>query len=87
MCYPAHPAWDRMGEIFRAAFSRNGGDPFIGPELDRTLRQHLDDPRTLSMHGLYFLAWGRKPIPEAEQGLLVASEYLSEDFGAASQRA
>lgn len=117
LCYPAQPAWDRMGEIFRAAFSRNGADPFIGrrltdlyhqaglqdveaearapiyppghtrrtirpdlvrgmrpaileagladerelDELDRTLRQHLDDPRTLSLHGLYFLAWGRKP--------------------------
>jgi ubiquinone/menaquinone biosynthesis C-methylase UbiE len=117
LCYPGHPAWDRLGEIFRAAFTRNGADPFIGrrltemyrqaglqdvqaevraptyppghtrrtirpdlvrsmrpaileagladerelDELDRTVRQHLDDPRTLSLHGLYFLAWGRKP--------------------------
>jgi hypothetical protein len=109
-----------MGEIFRAAFSRNGADPFIGrrltelyrqaglqnvevearalayppghirrttrpdlvrsmrpailetgladerelDELDRTLCQHLDDPRTLSMHGLYFIAQGRKPETE-----------------------
>ena len=33
---PPHPAFDRMGEIFRAAFSRNGADPAIGrrvPEL------------------------------------------------------
>jgi ubiquinone/menaquinone biosynthesis C-methylase UbiE len=38
LCYPAHPAWNRLCEIFRAAFSRNGADPFIGrrtPELYR----------------------------------------------------
>jgi ubiquinone/menaquinone biosynthesis C-methylase UbiE len=38
LCYPAHPAWDRLCEIFRTAFSRNGADPFIGrrmPELYR----------------------------------------------------
>lgn len=124
LCYPAHPAWDRISEIFRATFSRNGADPFIGrrltelyrqaglqhvevearavayppghtrrtirldlvrsmrpaileagladqrelDELDRTLRQHLADPRTLSMPGLHFIAWGRKPNPKAAQG-------------------
>ena len=38
LCYPANPAWDRLCDIFRAAFSRNGADPFIGrrmPELYR----------------------------------------------------
>jgi SAM-dependent methyltransferase len=38
LCYPAHPAWNRLCEIFRTAFSRNGADPFIGrrtPELYR----------------------------------------------------
>lgn len=30
-------------------------------ELDRTVREHLDDPRTLVMPHLSFLAWGRKP--------------------------
>jgi ubiquinone/menaquinone biosynthesis C-methylase UbiE len=30
-------------------------------ELDRAVRQHLDDPRTLVMPHLSFLAWGRKP--------------------------
>jgi hypothetical protein len=30
-------------------------------ELDRAVRAHLDDPRTLVMPHLSFLAWGRKP--------------------------
>lgn len=33
LCYPAHPAWDRLCEIFRTAFSRNGADPFIGRRM------------------------------------------------------
>jgi hypothetical protein len=31
-------------------------------ELDRTVRAHLDDPRTLVIPHLSFLAWGRKPL-------------------------
>jgi ubiquinone/menaquinone biosynthesis C-methylase UbiE len=30
-------------------------------ELDRAVREHLDDPRTLVMPHLSFLVWGRKP--------------------------
>ena len=29
--------------------------------LDRAVRSHLDDPHTLVMPHLSFLAWGRKP--------------------------
>jgi hypothetical protein len=29
-------------------------------ELDRAVREHLDDPRTLIMPVLYFLAWRRR---------------------------
>jgi SAM-dependent methyltransferase len=38
LCYPPSQAFDRLGEIFHAAFRRNGADPFIGrrvPELFR----------------------------------------------------
>jgi SAM-dependent methyltransferase len=115
--HPPHPAWDRLHEIFIAAFRVDGADPFIGrrlPELfreagltdvgvearvdlyphghsrrtirvdlvrsmrakivargiageqelddlDRGAREHLDDPRTLVLPGVYFWAWGRKP--------------------------
>jgi ubiquinone/menaquinone biosynthesis C-methylase UbiE len=117
LCYPPHPAWTRMYEIFRAAFTRNGADLRIGrrltelysgagledigvearagvyraadsrrtvivdlvrslrpailtlaiadeselDQLDRAVRAHVDDPRTLVMPHLSFLAWGRKP--------------------------
>jgi ubiquinone/menaquinone biosynthesis C-methylase UbiE len=117
LCYPAHPAYTRMWELFRAAFGRHGADLLIGrrlaelyrqaglydigieararvcqpgdsrrtigPDLvrslhpmivslgladqgeldalDRAVRSHLDDPRTLVMPHLSFLAWGRKP--------------------------
>ena len=121
LCYPAHPAWTRVSEIFQAAFGRNGADLLIGrrltelyreagledigvearanvyrssdtrrtvllelvrsmrpailglglagerelDELDRAVCEHLDDPRTLVMPHLTFLAWGRKPETSA----------------------
>jgi len=116
LCHPAHPAYTRLWELFRAAHSRNGADLLIGrrlaelyrqaglqdigleararvcqpgdsrrtigPDLarsihpvivslgladqeeldglDRAVRSHLDDPRTLVVPHLSFLAWGRK---------------------------
>jgi ubiquinone/menaquinone biosynthesis C-methylase UbiE len=38
LCYPPHPAFDRLCDIFTVAFGRNGADPRIGrrvPELFR----------------------------------------------------
>ena len=117
ICYPPHPAFDRLCELFRIAFARNGADPHIGrrmaelyrqaglenitvqaragvypaghsrrtiradlvrsmrpqivelgladepelDELDTAARKHFENPDTLVMPGLYFLAWGRKP--------------------------
>jgi hypothetical protein len=43
-CYPPHPAFDRLCDIFTVAFRRNGADPWIGrrvPELFR--RAGLED--------------------------------------------
>jgi ubiquinone/menaquinone biosynthesis C-methylase UbiE len=39
LCYPAHPAWDRLCEIFQTAFSRNGADPFTGRRLPELYRR------------------------------------------------
>jgi ubiquinone/menaquinone biosynthesis C-methylase UbiE len=39
LCYPPLPAFDRMGEIFRAAFRRNGADPTIGRRVPELFRQ------------------------------------------------
>jgi len=117
LCYPAHPAYTRTWEFFRAAFGRHGADLLIGRRLaelyrqaglreigveararvcppgdtrrtiaadlvrglhpvivslglasqreldalDQAVRIHLDDPRTLVVPHLSFLAWGRKP--------------------------
>jgi SAM-dependent methyltransferase len=117
VCYPTHPAWDRLTEIFRSAQEVDGADSFIGrrlPELfrqaglvaidaeakadiypvghsrrtlradlvrsmrpkivaagiateqeldevDHAMRDHLDNPDTLMLPHLLFLAWGRKP--------------------------
>jgi len=116
-CYPPHPAFYRLSEIFTTVFRRNGADPWIGrrvPELfrqagledvrvtarvqlfppgssrrtvridlvrsmrphvlemglasaaelddlDAAAREHLTNPETISIFGLLFLTWGRKP--------------------------
>ena len=39
LCYPAHPSYDRLGELFDAAFRRNGADPFIGRRLPELYRE------------------------------------------------
>jgi SAM-dependent methyltransferase len=118
MCYPPHPAFTRLCQIFPVVFDRNGADHMIGrrvselfrqvgledvsvearvqmyppgntrrtirldlvrsmrphvlemglageqelDELDAAVRAHLDDPRTVAVSGILFLAWGRKPV-------------------------
>jgi ubiquinone/menaquinone biosynthesis C-methylase UbiE len=39
LCYPPLPAWDRLWEIFRAAFTRAGADPHIGRRLAEMYQQ------------------------------------------------
>ncbi|MBV9354680.1 MAG: methyltransferase domain-containing protein, partial [Chloroflexi bacterium] len=118
VCYPPHPAWDQLCEVFSTAFQQDGADLFIGrrlptllreagledvgvearadvyplghsrrtilpdlvhalrprivgrllseqalDELDRELRAHLQNPHTLVLPHLYFLAWGRRALP------------------------
>jgi ubiquinone/menaquinone biosynthesis C-methylase UbiE len=118
ICYPPHPAFDRLCQIFTIAFSRNGADPHIGrrmaelyrhaglteitvearagvypvghsrrtiradlvrsmrpqilelrladerelDDIDAAVRKHFDDPDTVVMAHLMFLARGRKPV-------------------------
>jgi hypothetical protein len=38
VCHPSHPAYDRLEEIFVAAFSRNGADSRIGRRLAELYR-------------------------------------------------
>jgi ubiquinone/menaquinone biosynthesis C-methylase UbiE len=39
LCYPPHPAFDRICEIFRVAFTRNGADPALGRRVSELFRQ------------------------------------------------
>jgi ubiquinone/menaquinone biosynthesis C-methylase UbiE len=39
LCYPPHPAWDRLVEIFRAAYQHDDADPRLGRRLPELLRQ------------------------------------------------
>ena len=38
-CYPPHPAFDRLCDIFTAAIRRNGADPWIGRRVPELFRQ------------------------------------------------
>ena len=39
LCYPPHPAFHRLCEIFTVAFRRNGADPWIGRRVPELFRQ------------------------------------------------
>jgi SAM-dependent methyltransferase len=39
LCYPAHPGYTRMWDLFRAAFSRHGADLLIGRRLAELYRR------------------------------------------------
>jgi ubiquinone/menaquinone biosynthesis C-methylase UbiE len=39
LCYPPHPAFHRLCEIFAMAFRRNGADPWIGRRVPELFRQ------------------------------------------------
>jgi len=39
LCYPPHPAFDRLCEIFRVVFSRNGADIAMGRRVPELFRQ------------------------------------------------
>jgi hypothetical protein len=39
LCYPPHPAFDRLRDIFTVAFSRNGADPWIGRRVAELFRR------------------------------------------------
>jgi SAM-dependent methyltransferase len=39
LCYPPHPAWDRLTELFQATWRADGADFFLGRRLAGLLRQ------------------------------------------------
>lgn len=63
ICYPPHPAFDRLCEIFTIAFSRNGADPYFGRRLAELYRQAgLEDVRVEVRAGLYPAGHSRRTI-------------------------
>jgi SAM-dependent methyltransferase len=63
LCYPPHPAFDRLCEIFTVVFRRNGADPWIGrrvPELFRLAG--LDDVAVEARVQMYPVAHSRRTI-------------------------
>jgi ubiquinone/menaquinone biosynthesis C-methylase UbiE len=63
ICYPPHPAVDRLRELFSTAFARNGADPCIGrrvPELYR--RAGLTEIGVEAVAALYPVGHSRRSI-------------------------
>ncbi len=63
ICYPPHPAFDRLCEIFTIAFSRNGADPHFGRRLAELYRQAgLHDVTVEVRAGVYPAGHSRRTI-------------------------
>jgi ubiquinone/menaquinone biosynthesis C-methylase UbiE len=63
LCYPAHPGYSRMLELFHAAFSRYGADLFIGRRLAELYRQAgLREIGVQGRAGVYRAADSRRTI-------------------------
>ncbi len=63
ICYPPHPAFDRLCEIFTLAFSRNGADPHFGRRLAELYRQAgLEDVTVEVRAAIYPAGHSRRTI-------------------------
>jgi ubiquinone/menaquinone biosynthesis C-methylase UbiE len=63
LCYPAHPAWTRLSDIFHAAFSRNGADLLLGRRLAELYRAAgLDDIGVEARAGVYRASDSRRAV-------------------------
>lgn len=63
ICYPPHPAFDRLCEIFAIAFSRNGADPHFGRRMAELYRQAgLTDVTVEVRAGVYPAGHSRRTI-------------------------
>lgn len=84
ICYPPHPAFDRLGDLFTVAFSRKGADPLIGRRLAELYRDAgLDDVTIEARAGFYPLGHSRRTIrPDLIRAL--RSQILS--LGAADEQ-
>ena len=64
LCYPPHPAWDRLVEIFRAASQSDGADAYIGRRLPELFRQAgLTDVGVEAKADIYPTGHSRRTTP------------------------
>jgi len=62
-CYPPHPAFDRLCEIFTVVFRRNGADPWIGRRVPEVFRRAgLEDVQLEARCQLYKPGNSRRTI-------------------------
>lgn len=63
ICYPPHPAFERLCELFDAAFSRNGANPRLGRAVPELYRQAgLEDVTVEVRAPVYPLGHSRRSI-------------------------
>lgn len=63
ICYPPHPLFDRLNELFAIAFSRNGADPHFGRRMAELYRQAgLQDVTVEVRAGVYPVGHSRRTI-------------------------
>lgn len=63
ICYPAHPAYDRLCEIFTAAFRRNGANPHFGRRMAELYREAgLEQVTVEARAGVYPHGHSRRTI-------------------------
>jgi ubiquinone/menaquinone biosynthesis C-methylase UbiE len=63
ICYPPNPAFDRLCEIFQAAFSRHGANPQLGRRMAELYRQAgLEDVTVEARAPVYPLGHSRRSI-------------------------
>jgi ubiquinone/menaquinone biosynthesis C-methylase UbiE len=63
ICYPPHPAFDRLCEIFQAAFTRHGANPQLGRRMAELYRQAgLEDVAVEARAPVYPVGHSRRSI-------------------------
>jgi SAM-dependent methyltransferase len=61
ICYPPHPAVDRLCELFNLAFARNGADPRLGRRMAALYRDaRLEDVRVEARATVYPVGHSRR---------------------------
>jgi SAM-dependent methyltransferase len=71
LCYPPLPEWDRLREVFLAAFARSGADPYIGRRLALMYRQAGLEDVQVQVHAATYPAGHsrRTVIPDLARSL------------------